>query len=65
MTAFQAGMEHIRYLSPLGSTVAGFSPAETIADFLRLLKQSKCYLVEPGGSPEETADAIIRSLEAA
>jgi hypothetical protein len=65
VTAFQAGLEHVRLLSPLGSTVADFAPAQTISDFLRLLKRARCYFIEPGGSPEDTAEAIVRALEAA
>ncbi len=65
VTAFQAGLEHVRLLSPLGSTLADFSPAQTISDFFRLLKRAQCYFLEPGGSPEESAEAIVRALEAA
>jgi hypothetical protein len=65
VTPFQAGLQHVRLLSPLGSTVADFPPAQTISDFLRLLKRARCYFIEPGGSPEETAEAILGTLEAA
>jgi hypothetical protein len=65
VTPFQAGLEHVRLLSPLGSTVADFAPAQTISDFFHLLKRARCYFLEPGGSPRDTAEAIVRALEAA
>ncbi len=61
---FAPGLEHVRLLTPLGSTVAEAAPSQTIRDFLRLLRHARCYFIDPGGSPENTAEAILRSLEA-
>lgn len=65
VTPFQAGLQHLRLLSPLGSTVAGAAPGQTVADFLRLLKRARCYFIHPGGAPQDTAELIVRTMETA
>jgi hypothetical protein len=65
VTAFKPGLEHLRWLTPLGSSVAENVPSQTISNFLALLRHARCYFIEPGGTPESTAEAILHSLEAA
>ncbi len=56
------GMSQLRWLTPLASTLWGVSRAARIKDFLHLMAQVRCFFLSSGGSPEETAELVEKTV---
>jgi hypothetical protein len=52
----------VQYLTPLGSTMWGMSPARRLLEFLRLLSSVPCYFLNHG-QPDPTVDLLERLAE--
>lgn len=60
---FAGNGERLPPVSPLLSTLWGHSPAGRALQFLRMLGQVHCYQLNVGGSPDETANVIEKTVE--
>ena len=59
---FDFSSQHLPLLAPLHATVANLSTGARTIRFLRLFGQTRCYLLTPGGTPDETAQYVNRIL---
>ena len=61
---FMAGREHLKFLTPLPSTLWTLSPAERAMRLLGILPRARCYWLDVG-EPEATADLLEHTVDAA
>lgn len=62
--AFKPTADHIKFLTPQGSTLWSRSPAQTMMGLAKIMNSAKCYFLDLGGSPVETARLVEKTLEA-
>jgi len=62
-TPFEFSLKDLSVLTPLHPTVARTSPGERTMMFLKLFSRVHCYMLTPGGTPDETADLIEAMVE--
>jgi energy-coupling factor transporter ATP-binding protein EcfA2 len=60
---FQPGIESLHLLAPLLCTVWGVPASVRALSFLRLLSRARCYQLEAGGHPDETAALVEQTVE--
>jgi len=60
---FQSRGETLPAMTPLISTLWDHTPGKRAFQVLRTLGRVNCYQLDPGGSPDETADAIERTVK--
>jgi len=58
------GLRETPLLRPLPATMRAAAWGVRVMEILRLLAGVKCYYLTPGGSPDQTADLIERTVEA-
>jgi hypothetical protein len=62
-TAFEFSAKDLPLLGPLHATLMGKSAGERTVTFLKLFGGIWCYLLTPGGTPDETAELIENIVE--
>lgn len=50
-------------VSPLAATMTAISPLERAMTFLKLFNSVQCFGLNPGGTPDQTADLIEQAME--
>jgi hypothetical protein len=58
---FVAGREHLRRLTPLRSTLWGFSPVQRAMRLLGMLPKARCFWLD-AGDPDATADLLEKAV---
>ena len=56
--------EHLPLLSPLHATLGGIAAGARAVRFLGLFGTIPCHVLTPGGTPDETAELIERTVQA-
>jgi len=56
-------LEHLPLLAPLHATVTAIAPGERTIGLLRLFSRIRCYMLAPGGTPDQTAELIENIVE--
>ncbi|MHB8653639.1 MAG: hypothetical protein ACYDA9_07155 [Terriglobia bacterium] len=54
---------HLSLLSPLAPSLWETSPGHRAIEFLKLLANAQCFYLDVGGSPDETADLVEKTVE--
>lgn len=62
---FIPASEHLRLLTPQGSTLWNLSPGRTVISLMCLLNSASCYFLELGGTPLQSAQLVEAVMEAA
>lgn len=57
--------EHIRLLTPQGSTLWNQPPGRTVISLMNLLKSASCHYLDLGGTPLQSAQLVESVMEAA
>ena len=60
---FTPGGRHLSLLVPYLCTVWAVEPGRRAVEFLNLLANTRCFYLDAGGSPEETAELIEKTVE--
>ena len=61
--AFAFSWRDMHLLAPLYATVVSMPPAVRMLRFLKLFANVRCYILSPGGTPDETAELIESIVE--
>lgn len=62
---FLPAPEHIRLLTPQGSTLWNQSPGRTVLSLMSLLRSASCHFLDLGGTPLQSAQLVESVMEAA
>jgi hypothetical protein len=54
---------HLSLLSPLAPSLWEASPGHRAIEFLKLLANAHCFYLDVGGSPDDTADLVEKTVE--
>jgi hypothetical protein len=54
---------HLSLLSPLAPSLWEASPGHRAIEFLKLLANAQCFYLDVGGSPDDTADLVEKTVE--
>ena len=62
-TPITFSLSHLPLLAPLHATLTNIAPGERTIRFLRLFSQIRCYMLTPGGTPDQTAELVENIVE--
>ncbi len=60
---FTPQSRHLSLFSPLAATLWDVSAGHRAVEFLRLLAKARCFYLDVGGTPDDTADLIETTVE--